>query len=391
MADDRKITPDPKILVGIFPAVPGIPKHSYNIISNTFHTCTFRLYLDSEPKPGFPVDLLIRLEGAGSRLPAVAELQRLAQKQLPELVPATLEVGTVVDEGGRSLDYSITPFLTGATVLEDVWNSLSKANQQTLMDSIVVAIQRLQNFPATAAVVQEILHHDSVDTTPSEHVLVGGPDAGYHNSIKELLAALISQKAAKLGCEVVSSGDGIAVQSSHDDGGKVQFTNPDLQDLLDSIVFCHNDLEPRNILVRELGDEPNVTCELAAIIDWEMAGFFPFAYEYGLKDTFLGSCNLSFSWYSLFKERASPLLASGAGHKKLIEALAVIGSSNSQAIPRNVGVRFEKKWRERERVRLSPVHAQGWIRRDDAGHVPVFTKEDNEKLEVEVLKELGLL
>lgn len=35
--------------------------------------------------------------------------------------------------------------------------------------------------------------------------------------------------------------------------------------------------------------------KLAAIIDWEMAGFFPFAYERGLKDVILRSSHLSYS------------------------------------------------------------------------------------------------
>ena len=38
-----------------------------------------------------------------------------------------------------------------------------------------------------------------------------------------------------------------------------------------------------------------------------MAGFYPFAYEYSIKDTILGSY-LSLSWYSLFKEHHDTLM-----------------------------------------------------------------------------------
>ena len=123
------------------------------------------------------------------------------------------------------------------------------------------------------------------------------------------------------------------------------FTRSDLNDLLHHVVFCHNDLEPRNILVRETssaeGKSPRY--ELAAVIDWEMAGFYPFAYEYGLKDTVLGSSNLSFSWYSLFKERTSHLLPRAEYHTKLIKALKMVDESKKRSMTRNVGIRVQAK------------------------------------------------
>ncbi|KAK4163105.1 hypothetical protein QBC43DRAFT_379592 [Cladorrhinum sp. PSN259] len=373
MADDRTIIPDQETLFGIFPEIPSIPQDSYSIISNTFDRCIFRLSLATEPKPGFPTDLLIRLEASGSHLPAVAELQRLAHLQIPGLVPATLEVGTAINKAGKKLDYSITPFLTGTTVLEHVWNSLDRTNQRSLMDSIFEAMRNLQKLPITSAVIHQVLRYDAGSTSQSnssEGLLLGGPDAGYFNGIKELLAGLINQKAAKLGCQVVSTADGVAVQMVLPSllpsiaPKDVELTQHHLENIMASIVFCHNDLEPRNILVKKTGDDKVGWYELAAIIDWELAGFFPFAYEYGLKDTFLGSSNLLFSWYSLFKERAVALLPTGAG---------------------------QGKWRERERLRMSMDYTRGWIREDGATDVPVFTKQDNENLELEVLKELGYI
>ncbi|KAK3290783.1 uncharacterized protein B0H64DRAFT_368251 [Chaetomium fimeti] len=368
MADDKDILPDQRILSEIFPDVPNITTDLCTVISNTFDTCTFRLQLPTEPRPGFPADLLIRLETSGSHLSAVAKLQHLAHLQIPHLVPATLAVGSATDATGREVDYSITPFLVGTTVLEEVWPGLDPHNQRSLVESIVVAMEQLQKAP------------------------LGSPDTGFHPEIKQILEAFLGERAAKSqACEILDTDDVIAVRSAIDGIGEIELTKPDLDQLMSSIVFCHNDLEPRNILVRQVGANGGGRYELAAIIDWEMAGFFPFAYESGLKDTVLGSSNLWFSWYSLFKEQTAMLIPKEEGHEKLIKALRIIAASKDARMPKNVGVRVAAKWIKRERLRMSPDVRHGWVREDGAGHVPVFTKEDNDSLELEVLRELGYI
>jgi hypothetical protein len=75
MADGKELLPDQQILSDIFPDVPDIADELYTVISNNFDTCTFRLLLATEPRPGFPADLLVRLGTSGSHLAAIAELQ----------------------------------------------------------------------------------------------------------------------------------------------------------------------------------------------------------------------------------------------------------------------------------------------------------------------------
>ncbi|KAI8624323.1 hypothetical protein F5Y19DRAFT_454711 [Xylariaceae sp. FL1651] len=55
-----------------------------------------------------------------------------------------------------------------------------------------------------------------------------------------------------------------------------------------------------------------------------MAGFYPFVYEYGIKDTDLGSSNLCFSRYALLKQQTAHLLPIRDCHTKFIRAIAVI-------------------------------------------------------------------
>jgi hypothetical protein len=73
---------------------------------------------------------------------------------------------------------------------------------------------------------------------------------------------------------------------------------------------------------------------LAAIVDWEMSGFFPFSYEYVYKDLSLGSSNLYFTWYALFKEHGAPLVP--------MSPLPMSHASFMEAIELNDKIR--KKW-----------------------------------------------
>ncbi|RKU43199.1 hypothetical protein DL546_005720 [Coniochaeta pulveracea] len=398
MAQQQELSPDQQVLRGIFPDVPDISEDSYNIISNTFGTCTFRLQLSTEPKPDFPTDLLVRLETSGGRLLDVARYQRLACLQNPTVVPATLDVGFTTNASGTRLEYSVTPFLGETVLLEDVWNDLEQRTQSSLMDSIVDAMAKHQELPVGNDDVRRLLQlpgqMDQVSTSSVEP-LIGGPDVGYHASIKQLLAGFLGEEAGKSPtCKILDTANGIAIRSLSDDIGEIELSQADLDILCARLVLCHNDLEPRNILVKltspgEAG--PGTWYELAAIIDWELAGFFPFAYEFGLKDCLLGSSNLSFTWYSLFKERAAALLPEGESHDKLIKALRIIAQSKDLGRPRNVGVRFQARWRERERLELSSDPRRGWVRQTGAENIPTSTKEDDANLEHEVLRELGYM
>ncbi|KAJ5256302.1 hypothetical protein N7505_011453, partial [Penicillium chrysogenum] len=85
-----------------------------------------------------------------------------------------------------------------------------------------------------------------------------------------------------------------------------------------------------------------------------MAGFFPFAYEYGVKDTFLGCENLYF-------RKVSYLLPQTQCHTKFIKAIRIIEKSRKKVTSRNIGVRVQAKWIQREKVEESSDIREGWI------------------------------
>ncbi|KAF3801476.1 hypothetical protein GCG54_00014690 [Colletotrichum gloeosporioides] len=239
------------------------------------------------------------------------------------------------------------------------------------MNSAVSAIRTFQSVHLQDDnVLQE--HNTDGDSTPSSKRRFGGPETGYHSSIRPTLEILLYPEAKELFiCQITEGSGELAITTTDDDLGGDEFSLADLNELNDNIVLCHNDLEPRNVRNNGSDEGGSPWYEVAAIIDWEMPGVFPFAYDFGIKDPYLGSNNLFFSWYRLFKEKTAALVPAGGVQDKLIKALKVIFKSNDKAVPENAGTR------------------SGWVRMEDAGEIPPLTKDEEEKLEDEVLGELG--
>lgn len=394
MASEKDLVPDQKILSGIFPDRKDLDPDSCNVISNNFGTCTFTIRLEVPPA-GYPEHLLVRLEKTASFwLPAAAALQQLGHTQLPDIVLPTLGMGVTASEDGCQLGYTVMAYLEGIATLEEVWDDLDDVDQLRLADSVAAAVEKLQKSQIPGDGVGNILTTTGMkysDLFPPGSP-VGGPYHGTCANIKELLESIIHLQTPS-NCSIWGLGDGITVMSRFlEDIPSVKFTRAELNELARHVVFCHNDLEPRNILVQRTFATETATVgqyELVAIIDWERAGFYPFAYEYGYKDTVLGTSNLSFSWYSLFKERTAHLLPQGECHTKLIKALRIISESKERTMTRNVGVRIKAKWAAREEIELSPDVRKGWVRKAGVENVGPYTKEIGEQYLNEVLEDLG--
>jgi hypothetical protein len=57
---------------------------------------------------------------------------------------------------------------------------------------------------------------------------------------------------------------------------------------------------------------------------------------------------------------------------------------------KNVGRNFQAKWLQRAKVELSPDVESGWVPKEGI-EIGIFTKQDREDLEMEVLEELGYI
>ncbi|QPC69305.1 hypothetical protein HYE68_000057 [Fusarium pseudograminearum] len=392
MATDD-LSPDYSILSGIPMIKDSVSdlentfKQKCNVISSNFTTCTFDIHQDASPADS-PQHVLVRLESSSDHFATVAALQKLASSQLPDLVPQVLDVGTTFTAQGQRIEYSVTEFVSDAVTLEQEWDKLDGPAQKDLMNSIIAAISKLQTLALDSDHVHKIL-----EGTPyycdGKMSLIGSPELGFHADMKVFLANLAGDAApTETNFSATSSSNSFVVESQLEIVDRVELTSADLDELQKYVVFCHDDLEPRNILIRRDGTHDG-KWRLAAIIDWEMAGFFPFAYEYGHKDAVLGSSNLHFSYYALFKEQSRHLLVGGKSAIKLLEALRAMDVSEKSLPTENVGRCFQPRWLDREKVERSSDVRDGWVRKVDAGDVRAFTKKDNDDLEIEILKELG--
>ncbi|KAJ5096725.1 hypothetical protein N7456_007446 [Penicillium angulare] len=391
MATEKQLLiPDERILSIIFPDVVGLEPSSCNIISNTFDTCTFIIQAGVILQP-----VIVRLEretseASKSRLATIAALHNLARYQLDDIVPSIQQIGIANNSNAERVHYQVTEYLTGTVTLESVWNTMLEFAQLTLMDSILLAVSRLQELGDVKSASEHLMGTPYISHDKETTIAVGSPEVGYFPGIKSLLNGILQKHGESPGYKILENVWGILIQSEYDDIGNITLSHSDLEELQTRVVFCHNDLEPRNILVREI--YPGAY-RLAGIIDWEMAGFFPFAYEYGFKDVYLGCQNLYFSWYAMFKREASYLLPVNPCHTKFIRAIQIMEESKKRPLTRIVGVRVQAKWIQRERIEESIIIREGWVRKPlEAGERhKIFDKEDMEELENEVLSELGYI
>ncbi|KAJ5876004.1 uncharacterized protein N7529_001588 [Penicillium soppii] len=301
---NRLLFPDEKTLSGIFPHVIDFKPTICDVLANTFETCTFRIQLDSAPLPDYPKDLIIRFERSGRSLAALATFQRLVSSQLKDLVPSVLQVGTTMTATAKAeqVDYFVTPYFTETILLEEVWDALDQVNQLQLVDSVVLAVEQLQKLDLKKfGHSPEGIPYISIDDTPPQpvEIAIGGLAHDFFPNVRQFLRGLLHPERKKpRDWNLLETDSGITIQFAYGDIGQVHLSHSDLDELQRNVVFCHNDLEPRNIPMRKLSSGKH---ELAGVIDWERAGLFPFAYEFGYKDTVLGSSNLNFSWYTLSK------------------------------------------------------------------------------------------
>jgi hypothetical protein len=101
--------------------------------------------------------------------------------------------------------------------------------------------------------------------------------------------------------------------------------------------------------------------------DWEMGDHLPFAFETAWKDSVLGSSNLYFDYYVMFKSMAQDLMQPVAATGKLVQEVHSLTETKQCKKTRNVGTEF-RRWSMRlkkvtmERGRYAWMKSAGWKR-----------------------------
>jgi hypothetical protein len=372
----RFLEPDQKIFSEIFPTSPPMPRAAWITMDNTENSCTIHLRLRKPPRPEFPLHLAVQLESTGGRLLLGAGLQRLARHQLGDLVPEVLATGTTTNSEGRELAYMVTPAIDKVSRLAWLWPLLRKENQQSIMTSVFQAVKALHELDPQSDAARPLIAQLGAG---NEMLPMNGDDSNRVNSVaivKQLLERLSSDSKGNNNCsKIVSTADGGIEIRSHTTSGndsesegeyKIKLTDSDLDALQRNVVFCHNLLVPKNIIVKpvETGDPDRPTrYDLAAITGWDTAGFYPFAYEIGVADALLGTqATPAFGWYTQFRECALALLPEGEAHTKLIRAMNIITRFKARTWQTDPIVRAQEEWLEEEKLTLSNDVKLGWTR-----------------------------
>ncbi|KAL3469579.1 hypothetical protein BJX99DRAFT_241025 [Aspergillus californicus] len=288
-----------------------------------FESCAFTARQDSGE------EVIVRLEPAGSYISIVSAIQKLAALVIPDYVPAVHQIGTASTENGKKLDYSVTTFIDNAVTLESVWGDLTDDQQSHVAEQVAFAIKKIHSINLLDEKARQFINH-VIPEAPT--VPLGGPELGYFSNVSDLVRGLVASQDAFDQITITGPDDGgFEFKTQFDDISPVSMSGNDIFTLQEAIVLCHNDLEPRNILVR--ADNITAHYKVVAIIDWEMAGFFPFVFESFYKDLALGSTNLDFPWYRKFKDQTAEFTPKPLpkGQKSLLRALDMVLKARERA------------------------------------------------------------
>ncbi|KAL4789284.1 hypothetical protein BDV19DRAFT_397189 [Aspergillus venezuelensis] len=406
--EEQTLAPDSALLSQIFPN-QIVSDITTEILSQTFEACTFSAHL----KNGRGEKYAIRLENPGTKAPAVAAMQDIGGRIIGtdratrpgetcrDLALEVFGTGQATLENGRKVAYSVSEFALHATTLEDIVDDLSDTQISHIIAQIMKGVNYMQVVnPDAEDFRSRLADIEEAQSSKPNRIKRGGPSTGWFDTPVDLFRGMLAALDTYKRCTVTETEDGgLKVQSSVEGVEPVTLSKLDMVYHSTTATFCHNDLEPRNVLVREkqVGVESEeIQYELVAIIDWEMAGVYPEGFEMAIKDRVLGSSNLNFRWYRELRDQVAQIprrAAAPSAFKSPIPAFDVVVRSNAavRGTVRNVGARVAAKWIEREQLILSEDPSKGWVRHPDAGKVKRYTKEDNKELELTVLKEMGIV
>lgn len=247
------------------------------------------------------------------------------------------------------------------------------------MSAVADAVKRLQEVRFEDPRVQQLLQQTPFLDDTYERA-IGGPRDGYSQDLYDFLTKLVArhQKRVDAISTIERIADGASIKSAQDPNLEFAFTQQDLATISKTTALSHNDLEPRNILVRcilssDAASEPQY--ELAAIIDWETAGFMPFTFEFGWKDEGLGASSIYWDRYKMFKQETCDLIPGDECSQRLLRALHFVVEAKRESMKRNANAEICRRWRAQEGTEwaedVGGSILDGW----DVRHPSKFSKE----------------
>ncbi|QDS69769.1 hypothetical protein FKW77_010259 [Venturia effusa] len=378
---------------------PNVKPKSLTPLLQTWTKCICVAHFDG-PQAEFvqASKVVVRVEdGDLQQFEEIAALQHLGSLAAPHLVPATFRVGTGLSQGGKKLAFSITAYVEGV-VLTEVYDSLGAEQREAIMDESVVAVKSFYNIRLSDE--EFIQAHGGVlskkfqANLESSHPRIGGPRWGYFHDARSFLESVV-KRLETWDSRVVfkkTEDGGVLVEPAHSSLKHLQavyISQSQLLEIESGAVMSFMDLEPRNIMVSEKQGDHGAY-EVAGIIDWEMAGFFPLGFEQIFKDSQCGCANAYFDWYRMFRDRTNDLVSSrdGLATAALFEVMDMARQSYLAQERRNFGLLYTRKWIEEEALVLDGTN--GWIREPGTFEAEPWSEKKHKLLEAQVATELGL-
>ena len=213
---------------------------------------------------------------------AVQHVQKHSSAIIPVAPVIAVYSSKNTDEESSTVNYIISEWIQGI-VLENVWSQLSTSEKDTLVSQLRGIISAIRQVPIDNPQEEKTYYIGSVGRNPCGDPLLA--DLGPFADINEFNQALLD------------------LAKPYFRHSYIHIIRRLLTRTLDyRIVFTHGDIAPRNIIVRQNPQQQSHgSWEIAAILDWECAGFYPEHWEYV-------KCLNAVKWSSDWGERAQFLL-----------------------------------------------------------------------------------
>ncbi|MCJ1234016.1 hypothetical protein MMC14_001974 [Varicellaria rhodocarpa] len=400
---DRDVTPDDSLLKQIF--TTNHPR-TISILLQDWDKCVFKAVFPPDREDCHSV-CVVRLEAENENenenenlknFTTIVALQKIAATILPELVSQPLQVGKAKNAQGRMFQFSVTGFIEG-DLLQDVWQQLSADEQSSVVADLVQGLEKLHSVRLSDNRVQEILvetlleEGDDVLKTLQQPGIFGGPHTGFLSDGSALLGSIMERRKLKktfCSMEPMNISQDVRIQSRFDELGSIVINRSDIDNWPGEAVFCHNDLNPGNLVLQK-GTSSRGTFEykLAGIIDWELAGFYPASYELDLQDTHLGA-NQHVTFYLLLKEQMKTIVPRSTSQVALLQAMELIFESQQRVLSdgTNIPAHIRKRLMEHSRVARDDDPYVGWTRKSEDGPFPEYSSSAFQGLEDDVVEEM---
>jgi hypothetical protein len=266
-------------------------------------------------------------------------------------------------------------------------------DRKSVTGSVVEAIVKLQTMRLSDAKVQTILRQ-ALGQEVLLKAALGGPSTGFLADGRSLLSFVEQEWKLKrpfLTIQPATGPKGLVIKSSFEDIGSATVTDLGMDQWPKETVFCHNDLTPRNFILQHSHSETlggHTGYKLAAIVDWELAGFYPPSYQLFLQDTYLSGGNRHISFYMLLKDGMKDIVPRSPSQVALLRAMEIIFESRQRDLYEGTNIPAHIRTRFIELLQLSQDddpyvgwRCQGTLVRD-------LSRAEFQKLEDEVIEDM---